>query len=125
MDTISPLTLSRERKKKHESHATQHELTAFLGLTERLSFLGHGCLPMGAFVASHLKNSTGNLRIADLRVANSAFNDIRQVVPRLLYRSPASISSAPYLAFSYAAQVKQPCGQTSYISGYFLTMRQI
>ncbi len=43
--------------------------------------------------------------IDDLRVAKYAFNEIRQVVPKLLSRSPASISSANYLAFSDAAQV--------------------
>ncbi len=59
MDTIFPLALSRERKKQQESHATQDKLTAFLGLTGKLNFLGHGCLPMAAFSASHLQQSTG------------------------------------------------------------------
>ncbi len=48
METISHLQLSRERKKEHDSDATQNELTAFLGLTGKLNFLGHGCLPMAA-----------------------------------------------------------------------------
>ncbi len=61
MDTISPLTISRERNKQNESHATQHELTAFLELTGKMNFLGHGCLPMAAFAASHLQQSSGNL----------------------------------------------------------------
>ncbi len=108
MDTISPLTLSRERKMQHESHATQDELTEFLGFIGKLNFLGHGCIPMAVVAASHLQQSTGNLRIAD----HSAFNEIRQVVPKLLYRSPASISSATYLVFSDAAQDKLPYGQT-------------
>ncbi len=119
--TLSPpLTLSRERKKQHESHANQHELTAFLGLTGKLNFLRHCCLPTAAFAASHLQQITGNLRVADIRVANSAFKEIRQVVPKLLYRSPVSISSATYLTFSDAAQGKLPYGQTSYISGILL-----
>ncbi len=120
METISPLHLSRERKKKHDSDATQHELTAFLGLTGKLNFLGHGCLPMAAFAASHLQQKTGNLNVSDLRVANSTFNELRQVVPKLLYRSPEGIKSAKYLAFSDAAQGKQPYGQTGYISGILL-----
>ncbi len=125
MDTISLLKLSTEPKKQHESRATPHELTAFLGLTGKLNFLGHGCLPVAAFAARHLQQSTGNLRVADLRVANSAFNETRQVVPKLLYRSPASISSATYLAFYDAAQGKLPYGQTGYISGILLDVGQI
>ncbi len=120
MDTISPLPLSRERKKEHESCATQHQLTSFMGLTGKLNFLGHGCLPMPAFAARHLQQTTVKLRIADLRVSNSAINEIRPFVPKLLDRSPASISSATYLAFSDDLQGNLPYGQTGCISRILL-----
>ncbi len=61
METISTLHLSRERKKERDADATQHELTAFLGLTGKLNFLEHGCRPMAAFVASHLQQKNWEL----------------------------------------------------------------
>ncbi len=71
----------------------------------------------GPFAASHLQQKAGSLKISDLRVANSAFNELKQVVPKLFYRSPSSDPSAYYLFFSDAAQGKQTYGQTGLYLG--------
>ncbi len=53
VETISPLSLSKERRKQPNDAATKDELTSFLRLTGKRNFLGHGCLPVASFVASH------------------------------------------------------------------------
>ncbi len=116
-ETINPLTLPKERRKQPCDQATIDELTSFLGLTGKMNFLGHGCLPSASFVASHLQQLTGNLKVEDLKTANKAFGEIRQLSPKLLYRSVPANPSVMYVSFSDASQGKQSYGQTGYISG--------
>ena len=117
MDTIHPLNLPKDRRKQSNDTATNEEITNFLGLTGKTNFLGHGCLPMASFVASHLQQLTSALKVEDLKTANKAFNEIRNLSPKLLYKAIPENHSAHYVAFSDAAQGKQSYGQTGYISG--------
>ncbi len=117
METISPLSLSKERRKEPNDAATKDELTLFLGLTGKANFLGHGCLPVASFVASHLQQLTGNLSVEDLKTANKACGEVRQLSPKILYRAVRLSSPTRYIAFSDASQGKQSYGQTGYISG--------
>ncbi len=88
------------------------EIEEFLGFAGKLNFFGLDCLPVAAFRASQIQQSTGNLRIAEVPSTK-----INQVVPKLLYRSPTSISSGTYLKLSDAAQSIQPYRRTGYFSG--------
>ena len=117
MTTIHPLDISRERRKQHDEKATENELKQLLGLTGRLNFIGHGCLPVAAFAASYLQQKISNLKVLHLKEANSALKEVQQIEPKLLFKSPDNHENPKYIGFSDAAQGKTSYGQTGYISG--------
>ena len=117
LTTIHPLEISRERRKEHDEKATENELKLLLGLTGKLDFIGHGCLPIAAFAASYLQQKISDLKVSHLREANSVLKEIQQVEPKLLFLSPSSYENARYIGFSDAAQGKTSYGQTGHISG--------
>ncbi len=120
MRTIEPPELSKDRRKEPNDNANPNELSAFLGLTDKLKFLGHCCLPLSALVASHLQRLTGGIRVSDLKAANAAFNDLRPPTVKILYRAPKEPLAAKHLTFSDASQGKQSFSKTIYISGILI-----
>ncbi len=120
METISPLSRSKERRKQPNDAATKDELISFLGLSGKTNFLGQGCLLVASFVASNLQQLTGNLIVEDLKTANKAFREVRQLSPKILYRAVPVSSPTRYITFSDASQWKQFYGQTGYISGILI-----
>jgi len=120
LDQIAPLETPRQRRKEAKSKCTDAELTAFLGLTGSLNFLGHGTLPQAAFAASHLQQKVGNLLVQDLTTANKVLAEIKSLSPSLRFQSSGKLDNPSYLAFSDASQGSGSYGQTGYISGVYL-----
>lgn len=121
MQTIQPIVVPHHRKKNMENNrCSQTELTAFLGLTGSLNYLGHGALPQASFAASHLQQLVGRLTVRDLVTANKVLAELQQLSPTLTYLSPEELADPCYLAFSDASQGKTPYGQTGYVSGIHL-----
>ncbi len=120
MDTIHQPALSKQRRKEHDALASDEEIKDFLDLTVKMNFLGHGCLPISSFVANHLQQLIGYLKVLELKTANAALSEVRQLTPKLLFCAVPSSASAKYLAISYASQGKQSYGQTGYVPGILI-----
>ena len=88
LSTIVPLDISPERRKQNEKPATKQELKDLLGLTGKLNFIGHGCLPVAAFGSSYLQQKISNLKVSTLREANKVLKEIQILKPEILFRSP-------------------------------------
>ncbi len=59
-------------RKQNADSATNEEIIFFLSVTGKLNFLGHGVLPVAAYVASHYQQQRiGRLTVADMRELNS------------------------------------------------------
>ena len=120
VDSINPLSVTKERRRQSSHRATLEELTAYQGLSGSLNFLGHGILPQAAFTASYLQQAVGRLKVSNLVVANQLLSELKTLAPTLTFKSPKSLEQPCYLAFSDASQGTSSYGQTGYISGIFL-----
>ncbi len=85
MDTISPIDIPRTRRKQNADSATNEEIIGFLSVIGKLNFLGHGVLPVAAYVASHYQKRIGRLTCGDMRELNSALKEVQNLQPCLLY----------------------------------------
>lgn len=120
VDSIRPLTLTKQRRKKSSHRCTSAELTAYQRLAGSLNFLGHGILPQAAFAASHPQQAVGRLKVSNLVVANQILSELKTLAPILTFKSPNSLEQPCFLAFSDASQGSSSYGQTGYVSGIFL-----
>ena len=119
LQSIKGIEITRSRRKEQDSPCSKSEITEFLGLTGSLNFLGHGSLPQASFVASHLQQLVGDLRVKHLTTANKAFQEIKDLSTKVTFLSPSTLSDPTYLAFSDASVGKSAYGQTGYISGIY------
>ena len=120
VDKILPIPISKERRRKSQEKCTPQELTAYRALAGSLNFLGHGVLLQASFAASNMQQSVGRLHVSNLITANQVLTELRSLSPILIFRSPTSLESAVYLAFSDASQGSGSYGLTRYVSGLFL-----
>ena len=120
VDSITPLPVTRERRRQSLHRCTLEELTAYQGLAGSLNFVGHAILPQVAFAAIHLQQAVGRLKVSNLVVANQLLSELKTLAPTLTFKSPKSLEIPCYLAFSDSSQGTSSYGQTGYISGIFL-----
>ena len=100
-----------------EEDCTAAELRGFQRLAGQLNYLGHGELPSASFVASHLQQFAGSLKVKHLSIANASLHELRKLDPTLCYSTLPDADPPSYLAFSDASQGNRIYGQTGYLSG--------
>lgn len=118
--SISPIDITRSRRKEQLSPCTPAEITSYLQLTGSLNWLGHGALPQAGFAASHLQQAVGRLTVSHIVTANKVLQELKALSPSATLLRPSSLTDPSYLALSDASQGSSSYGQTGYISGLYL-----
>ena len=104
MDTISPISLSKTWRRKHEENCTPQKLTEYPSLAEKLNYFGHVVLPASSLFSSKLQQCIRDLSVFYLKGANAALVQVKRLSPSLQYKSIVSgleaLNSAHLLSFS-------------------------
>jgi Reverse transcriptase (RNA-dependent DNA polymerase) len=120
VDYISKITkipISPNRRKEAESTATTEERFQYQSLAGTLNFYGHGILPPACFVASHLQQQLGTVRVKHLILANRLVRQLLMLKPICKYLPfPADLQSCHLLALSDASH-SNAYGQSGYVAG--------
>jgi hypothetical protein len=109
--------ISSNRRKDPSLSATADERYQYQSLAGTLNFCGHGVLPPACFVASHLQQQLGNLKVQHLLQANTLVKQLLQLQPVCYYPTlPVDLQSCHLLALSDAAHANS-YGQSGYVAG--------
>ena len=124
-NSISALSMTRERRKQQDDPVTADELQTYQSLAGKLNWLGHSVTPHYAFAASYLQQSIGDLRVKHLVQANAILREVRNYAPILIYGRPDRITETTLCTFADASFPKisgSVYGQSGVVCGLVLGM---
>lgn len=75
LDSITPLEISRERRKQIHDKATVTEMNHYRAKAGQFCWLGMGAFPMGYYYVSYLQQCVGDLRARHLIAANGIIKE--------------------------------------------------
>jgi Reverse transcriptase (RNA-dependent DNA polymerase) len=94
LQSVLPLSISRERRKQFDDAASVIEVRDFRRLAGQLSFIGMATVPAACYVASFLQQQVGSLRVQDCVVANTLLKSL-QSLPGILRYVPCDTVDLP------------------------------
>lgn len=120
LNRLSPIDISRNRRKDAEAKATQREIADYRSLAGTLMYLGTSVLPKASLVTSVMQQRINDLRVTHLVASNSMLKDLLLLKPVLNFPPiDGEISSAILTSFSDAAHggKESDYGQTGGVTG--------
>lgn len=120
LDRLSPIEVSRNRRKDIYACASPGEISEYRSLAGTLMYLGTSVMPQASLATSLMQQRINNLRVVHVVEANSMLKDILLLKPVLHFPSIEGIvSSAIVVSFSDAAHGGKEFdyGQTGGVTG--------
>lgn len=96
---ITPIDITRQRRKGHCSPWTPEERTIYQALTGSLNWIGHTVLLQACFSANYFIQNVGRLKVAHLVMANKVLQELNNLNPVGVIASPSYLDGPCYLAF--------------------------
>ena len=85
MKSITPIKLTRERRRQQKKSASLAEAKVFREKAGQLCWLGMGAYPMGYFYGSYLQQRIGDLRVRHFCLANGVIAEAKEFDATIVY----------------------------------------
>lgn len=122
IEKLSPVELTRERRRQKGEKATASEETAYRALAGTLMYMGNSVTPQASFITSRMQQELGDLRVGHIIEGNNRTKEMVNLRPYIRYIRPSGMSDMRIVSLSDAAHGGSSSiyGQTGGICGILI-----